>query len=149
MNTIQIDRKLDKVEGFLGAFPYNQMPKPKKKQFSLIINTSSSDEPGTHWLALVYKDNVYYFVDSYGRDITNITFSNKFRFAIKRFIGKKQYRYNKKLIQQLTSNTCGDYAIYFIHTLNNNISLQDSLKLFSSNLEYNDVCIKYLVKNLL
>ena len=122
MNTLQLDRTLDKINGFLGAFSYDQLPKSRKKMFSLIINTDSSRESGSHWIALVYKNNIYYFIDSYGRNFTNITFPDDFRLAITKYIGKKQCIYCKKFLQQLTSNTCGEYASYFVYMLSNNIT---------------------------
>ena len=145
MNTIQIDKKLDNVEGFLGAFPYDQIPKSKKKMFSLVINTSSSHEAGDHWLALVYKDGTYYFMDSYGRNFTDLTFPEDFRTIIKKYIGNKKSVHNKKLLQQLTSNTCGEYAIYFVYMLSNNTSLKNSLRVFNNNLKYNDEYITRLI----
>ena len=146
MNTIQIDKKLDNVEGFLGAFPYDQIPKSNKKMFSLVINTSSSHEPGDHWLALVYKDNVFYFLDSYGRNFTDTTFSKEFKLAITKYIGNKKCKYNKKLLQQLTSNTCAEYAIYFVYMLSKNISLRKMLENFTNSLKDNDKFVEQFVK---
>ena len=145
MNTIQIDKKLDKVKGFLGAFPYDQIPKSKKKLFSLVINTSSSRGPGDHWLALVYRNEIYYFLDSYGRNIKDITFSKEFREAIQNYIAKKHIIYNKRILQQITTNTCGYYAIYFVKMLSMNVSLKNSLKPFNNNLKYNDEYITSLI----
>ena len=145
MNTIEIDKKLDKVEGFLGAFPFDQIPKSKKNLFSLVINTSSSHGVGDHWLSLVYKDNIFYFLDSYGRNFTNLTFSEEFKSTIKKYIGNKKCMYNKKLLQQLTSNTCGEYAIYFVYMLSSNTSLKNSLKPFRDSLKYNDDYITRLI----
>ena len=145
MNTIQIDKKLDKIEGFLGTFPFDQVPITHRKKFSLVINTSSSHEPGDHWLALVYKDNIFYFLDSYGRNFTDLTFSEEFRLAIKKYTGKKKCKYNKKLLQQLTSNTCAGYAIYFVIMMSDDVSLKNALKPFNNNLKYNDDYITSLI----
>ena len=57
MDTLQIDKKIT-APGFLGAFPYDEIPeKPKSDAFSLVINTESSKEPGDHWLVLLYTKN--------------------------------------------------------------------------------------------
>ena len=116
--------------------------------FSLIINTDSSRETGAHWIALVYKDNVYYFIDSYGRNFTNVTFPDKFRLTIKKYIGKKQCIYCRKFLQQLTSNTCGEYASYFVYMLSHNTTLKKSLERFNTNLKSNDEYIKKFIRTL-
>ena len=138
MNTLQLDRTLDKISGFLGAFSYNQIPKSRRTMFSLILNTDSSDEPGSHWIALIYKNGVYYFMDSYGRDLTNVTFPDKFRKSMEKYMGKKSCIYCNKFLQQLTSNTCGAYACYFIYMLSSGFTLRKTLEVFSTNLKNND-----------
>lgn len=148
MNTLEIDKKLEKVAGYLGAFPYDEIPKSNNQAFSLIINTSSSNEPGDHWLALVYRNNVYYFLDSYGRDILDLTFPKEFKEAIKSYISDQKIIYNRKLLQQITSNTCGAYGIYFISLLNDGISLKKSLAVFTDNLKYNDYYVSIFVKDM-
>lgn len=148
MNTLEIDKKLEKVTGFLGAFAYDQLPKSKRQMFSLIINTSSSHEVGDHWLVLVYKNNVYYFIDSYGRGILDLTFSTDFKEAITRYVGEQKIIYNGKMLQQMLSNTCGDYAIYFVSMLSAGLSLKKAIKVFSDNLKLNDLYVTLFVKNL-
>ena len=119
------------------------------KLFSLVVNTSSSHEPGDHWLALVYRNNVYYFLDSYGRDITDITFPEEFKEAIKRYVGGEKILYNRKILQQILSNACGDYAIYFVRMFSSGDSLKKSLTVFTDNLKYNDVYVTNFVKHLM
>ena len=59
MNTIQIDEKLKHIPTFLGAFPYDQLPKSKKHSYSLIINTEPSTAEGDHWLALIFREKKF------------------------------------------------------------------------------------------
>ena len=116
MDTLQIDKKITSP-GFLGAFPYDEIPeKPKSEaeEFSLVINTESSKEPGEHWLVLLYKKPYFYFLDSFGRSVYDGTFSNQFAKTIKNYIGNVRYKSNNKWLQQLTSNACGDYCVYII-----------------------------------
>ena len=149
LNTLQIDKKLENIHGFLGAFPYDELPKSRRKLFSLVVNTSSSHEPGDHWLALVYRNNAYYFLDSYGRDITDMTFPEEFKEAIKRYVGGEKILYNRKILQQILSNACGDYAIYFVRMFSSGDSLKKSLTVFTDNLKYNDVYVTNFVKHLM
>ena len=147
MDTLQIDKKIT-VPGFLGTFPYDEIPqKPKSDTFSLVINTESSKEPGDHWLVLLYKKPYFYFLDSYGRSLHDGTFSSEFTKAIKVYIGRTRYKSNKKWLQQLTSNACGDYCVYFIMEMSKN-SLDKVLSVFGYNFSKNDKFVEYYVKKL-
>ena len=127
MDTLQIDKKII-APGFLGAFPYDELPeKPKSDTFSVVINSESSKEPGEHWLVLLYKKPSFYFLDSYGRSLHDQTFSSHFTKTIKSYIGNARYKFNRKMLQQLTSNACGDYCVYFI----NEMSKRSFVKVFS------------------
>ena len=87
LTTIEINAKLRNVEGFLGTYASDEIPpKPDLKTFSIVVNVDSSRKPGSHWIALVYKTNTFYFIDSYGRRITNILFADEFKTTIYRTI---------------------------------------------------------------
>ena len=135
MNTLQLDRKIT-APGFLGAFPYDQIPtKPDSKLFSLIVNTDLHNEPGDHWIVLLFKEPQYYFFDSYGRSFNDVTFPAKFSKTIKNYIGSTRFRYNKQLLQQFTSNVCGEYCVFFIREMTNK-TFKSVLGLFSDNLYF-------------
>lgn len=138
MNTLQIDRKLKNENGYLGAYAFDILPRSKRKQFSLVINTASHREEGEHWLCLIYKDNTFYFMDSYGRNFTHFTFSTEFRTTIARYIGNRKCRFNKEMLQGLTSNCCGLYAIFFIKMLNRNKTMRQIASYFTGNTHLND-----------
>ena len=147
MDTLQIDKKIT-APGFLGAFPYDELPqKHKSDTFSLVINTESSKESGDHWLVLLYKKPYFYFLDSYGRSMYDGTFSNRFTRTIKSFIGNARYKFNRKMLQQLTSNACGDYCVYFIMEMSKN-SFEKVLSVFGNDWSKNDKYVKHYVKNL-
>ena len=147
MDTLQIDKKITAPE-FLGAFPYDGLPKkPKCDIFSLVINTESSKEPGDHWLVLLYKKPYFYFVDSYGRTLHDQTFPSQFTSTIKNYIGNVRYKFNKKWLQQLTTNACGDYCVYFIMEMSKK-SFEKVLSVFGNDWSKNDKYVKHYVKNL-
>ena len=147
MDTLQIDAII-KAPGFLGAVPYDELPKqPNSKLFSLVINTSPSSESGDHWLALVYKSPVYYFLDSYGRSLSDPTFTQDFVRTMKSYIGHGKIIYQKKLLQSLMSNVCGEYCIYFISEIVNS-SLKNVISVFSGDLKSNDNYVFEYVKQL-
>ena len=147
MDTLQLDAII-KTPGFLGAFAYDELPRqPKSELYSLVINTSPSSEPGDHWLSLVYKKQVYYFLDSYGRTLTDTTFSQDFVAKIKSYIGGVKVVYQKKLLQQLMSNVCGEYSVYFISELAKR-SFNSVMRVFSADLKNNDSYVFKYVKEL-
>ena len=147
MDTLQIDKRIT-APGFLGTFPYDKIPKKQASDtFSLVINTESSQEPGEHWLVLLYKKPFFYFFDSYGRSFHDQTFSRQFTRTLKNYIGNARYRFNRKMLQQLTSNACGDYCVYFIMEMSKK-SFENTLSVFGSNLAKNDKYVLHYVKNL-
>lgn len=140
MDTLQIDRALDKVPGFLGAFPFNELPDKPSSDFSVIVNTDAG--PGDHWLALVRMQDKIYFHDSYGRKPDNELFTLEFIKSMKDYISGDCVS-NTKLIQQLMSNVCGFHCIYFILEIQKN-SFDQVLSVFTKNLKKNDdIVVKY------
>ncbi len=132
----------------MGAVPFDELPEhPNSETFSLVINTSPSSESGDHWLALVYKNSLYYFLDSYGRTLSDETFSQEFVKAIKNYVGNVKIIYQKRLLQQLMSNVCGDYCIYFISELANR-NFNSVMSVFSADLQSNDSYVFKYVKML-
>ena len=136
MNTLDIDWKIT-VPGFLGAHAYDAIPPRPRHNHSMVVNTSSSQEPGDHWLAIACKDNTIYFMDSYGRSMSDFTFSKDFRRTIKDYVGSSKVIHNKRWLQSLTSNACGDYAVYFIEELFRS-GFNAMLSVFTDNAERND-----------
>ena len=147
MDTLKIDKKIT-APGFVGAFPYDELPqKSKSDTFSLVINTESSKEQGDHWLVLLYKKPYFYFLDSYGRSMHDGTFSSQFTRTIKSYVGNARYKFNRKMLQQLTSNVCGDYCVYFIMEMSKK-SLENVLSIFGDDLAKNDNYVKNYVNSL-
>ena len=143
MDTLQLDLAI-KAKGFLGAFPYDDLSEKPGGDFSIVVNTAPSNQAGSHWLALLYKYKKWYFLDSYGRTLIDDTFSNSFVKAIKNYAGGKLV-YNKQWLQQITSNVCGQYSIYFITEMQYK-RLGDVLEVFTTNLAKNDTFVRNYVK---
>ena len=144
MDTLEIDRALAKVPGFLGAHAFNELPEKPNGDYSLVVNTNA--EQGEHWLAIVRKHGTNYFIDSFGRPPSSSLFSKDFRETIKSYVGAMKY--NKEWFQSLTSNACGMYCVYFISELEKN-SFINIFKVFSDNFEKNDEYVeKYLYNNI-
>ena len=146
MDTMEIDKKIS-VPGFLGAFAYDDLPARRDDNFSLVINTEAETEPGDHWVALVKKDKLIYFLDSYGRNVKDPTFPSGFKEAVLQYLGNSKWKFNPLLLQQFTSNVCGDYCVYFIQELDKS-TLTKALSIFSDNLSKNDRLVVEYVKNM-
>ena len=148
MNTLDIDEKLKHVEGFLGAFPYDKIPKSRKKFYSMIVNTEPDSEPGDHWLVLVYRRGRFWFLDSFGRDYNNFTFSIAFQNTIRNYIAGRPHVFNRKLLQQFTSNACGFYACYFVHMFSKRSLPTNLVSNFTDNLKRNDMYVRDYVSKI-
>ena len=107
MNSRQIRRILQSdamaSDLYRGIYPMDRLPRMEPGYY--IINTDNHDEPGKHWL-VVYNDHgqIEYF-DSFGRPPLDK--------RLKSFLGNN-YKYNATELQQLFSNACGFYCVYYI-----------------------------------
>jgi len=146
MNNSQID-KLIKTNTYLGSFAYDEIPKVPDNDFSLVANTESSNEPGEHWIAIIRKQAKFYFFDTYGRTLTDSTLSTKFVNAIKLLTRNSSIQFNTQWLQQITSNVCGAYCIFFINEMNNH-DFNYVLSKFTNNLKSNDNFILNYVKKI-
>ena len=130
-----------KTSGFLGAFAFDELPRLTKKKWSVIVNTAPKSDEGEHWIAIVRKGDKTYFMDSYGRKLSfsETTFSFEFVSKLKnKLIGPIVN--NPLMLQRLTSNACGYYAMYFVERLSVD-NLKNTLKPFSSDLKKNDMYV--------
>ena len=97
---------------FIGCYPFDKLHTIRKRRsFSLVINTGSSDTMGEHWLAVkVIKQKCFYF-DSFGLPIINEEIKN----FLKDY-GKSYY--SRVCIQDIESNKCGYFCIMFLKSVN-------------------------------
>ena len=104
MDTCQILHSVEQddciYENFLGVFPRDLIPKFRGDS-SLIANTDTSNEEGTHWIAMFKENNLCEFFDSYGRP----PFENS-------YVGFN-VKYNEMKLQSDYSEVCGEYCLYF------------------------------------
>ena len=85
MDTLEIDRVLAKVPGFLGAHAFNELPAKPSGDYSIVVNTNAKE--GQHWLAIVRKNGKNYFLDSFGRSLESELFSEEFRKTVRSYVG--------------------------------------------------------------
>ena len=89
---------------YRGTFPMDRLPTERVNGI-YIINTDDHDQPGGHWVAVFVTDERVEYFDSYGLPPLDS--------RCERFLGTN-YWFNTYQLQQLYSNACGFYCVYFV-----------------------------------
>ena len=97
------------VDGFVGAFPCDRIPvmNSKLKKYSVIVNLDTSQNAGSHWIALLIKNKTVYYYDPLGQKNNNdyiTSFMSNFTVQL----------YNDQQVQSKLSEYCGLYCLAFI-----------------------------------
>ena len=131
---------------FLGSFPCDIQPNPRrKKTFSVIFNISKHNEKGTHFVAIFADETRLLYFDPLGNACKNkyiLSFLSKHN--LNRKIRKKFPK-----IQSNESIFCGYYCIGFILAMTKKISIRKFFNMFDyDNLNNNDnIIIDFIHKN--
>lgn len=102
----QISARLAGLQGFLGCFPVDQMPRLRRGQ-CLIANADTSDGPGTHWIAISAQKGTPCIFDPFGCPP-----DPRMSALLSRFKGK--HCSNTLQYQPPESQACGPLAAYFL-----------------------------------
>lgn len=115
---------------------------PKSNSAIIIVNSDTSDKPGTHWLAIWIttskRQRLAYFFDSYGRAPLNTYIRN----FIKDHSNKISW--NVKQIQSLHTHTCGEYCCVFALSMAASKSFTCFFRQFDNDFDANDEKIHHL-----
>ena len=134
---------------FVGVYARNTLTRvvpPTHHSSAFIVNTDRNTGPGQHWVAIWFdakRSRAEYF-DSYG-------LSPAFFPEIERFIQKHStaYRYNNRPMQDVLSQVCGYYVLYFVLQKSRGVSLARIQQSFrTSPLYVNDRRVQRLVRGL-
>ena len=108
MNNFQIEKALKKVKSFQGVWTADTLKKVKfKYPLSIVVNTSKSSQPGTHWIAIVINHRRHgVLFNSFGY------FPPIFKTFMKKHCVK--WTYTKQRLQNPFSLSCGCYCVKFI-----------------------------------
>ena len=148
LSTTDLDKAMRHVVGYKGAHPCDMMPQDLKPPYSLIVNTDNSSKPGDHWIAIRVANGKVYFLDSFGRKFDNLSFPVDFRRTMRKMMRRRHLKFNNKLIQNLTSNACGYYAVYFLDGMSMEKRPKNLLKVFTEDLKRNDRFVVSYFKNI-
>ncbi len=137
MQSNQISKRLSSLKCFVGTFPRDLLPeKVNFRPAALVLNTDTSDKPGTHWVAIFLTTNGdgEYF-DSFG--FPPLT-SDIERFMENNCING--WTTNNITFQTpALSSTCGHYCILYLTHRCRGMSFQQFIAKFSRNTFLNDV----------
>lgn len=126
MNGSDITSLLKHLPIFAKVISSDQIPqKPKKKIY--VVNSDSSSDPGSHWLAVDYTGKKPMFFDSFGNPPSYYNFP--------------KMNHSPLILQSPSAETCGIYVIYYIYSRANKQSLSTMMRPFSSNKKKNDAYI--------
>ena len=148
LSTDKIDDLLRNYEKFKGAFPCDQIPKFLDNEYSIICNCDTSNQRGSHWVALVIRGNSAYFFDSFGRSYDNFSFPEAFRKYMGEICLNKNLHFQNKVLQSFHSYTCGEFCVYFIEQMHKNVNFSYIFRDFTENLKANDMKILKLYKGI-
>lgn len=100
---------------FLGVYPADSIPTIKNtKKSSVIFNLSKHNEPGTHYIAVLFKNNQIFYFDSYGKPLRNMYIKkNLLKFKLPMY-------FHNRPIQEKTSIFCGLYSLAYLKALQHN-----------------------------
>ena len=154
LNNVQLDH-LAKHHCSLGKYFYktvacDRLPKKpvKRTPVAYIVNTDPHDKPGKHWLALWTEGNKCEVFDSYGLPLEVYQTTKPLENWL-----KEQWKYvihNTSPLQSVYSQSCGDYALFFLIAKAEGQSLQDFLKQFKKHdYVYNDHKVGQMLKKMI
>ena len=101
-----------------------------------------SSKPGSHWVAFYFtKDQKGEFFDSYGEAPGG--YARNFITFLE--LNSKEWTSNKKQLQGMNSNVCGQYCIYYVVKMCRGNSLYSIVQPFVKNKQINDAFIDEFV----
>jgi hypothetical protein len=118
----------------VGVYAANKLPQKCKKPAAVIMNNQNSTMPGEHWSAafLPVRGKAEYFC-SYG--LRPLVASQE-KFLLR---NAKAYVYNKKELQQITTQECGRFCLLFLANKMSGLSMRQFLTNFDSSKKINDL----------
>src|SRR5579871_3123709 len=128
MNGFEIEKIISKFmcgcgSNFAGVFAADEIPE-RFAQYPIgyVVNTDPRLLPGQHWVAYFHSSpNSNEFFDSYGNHPST--------FSLKSY---PQLKYNKYCFQELESNVCGQYCIFYLYKRSKNFSLDYITQILSN-----------------
>lgn len=134
MNTANIKRALQGLSArSVGCYAADRIPFNLSLPAAFVANTHPNYKPGEHWVAVyINNDGDGTFFDSYGEPPT----VEHHRHRLRRWC--RRITYNKKRLQSLESEVCGEYCVMFLHHMCSGGDLQSFCSFFTGDTYRND-----------
>lgn len=125
---------------FGGVYAADELPKYIGSYGSYIVNLDPKNKPGSHWIALHFKNGTCYYFCSHGRKSGNI--------LILKFIenNSNKIECNTLMYQKPTTSTCGLFSLFFLYCIVRGKKLS---ALSPHRLDNNERIVQLSVKNCL
>lgn len=140
MNTRDLELCCSKYKLFCGVYPRDMLPIPRQRPCIIVANTDRSHERGTHWVAFYFTETTDYYFDSYGlypSQLEFVMYLNKY--------SHKNWVYNCKQLQGVSSAVCGHYVTLFTRCMSKGYSFDEFVHMFSNNHVENDKLVCKMV----
>ena len=150
MSTLQLDylAKRDPILApiFEGVFAADQLPHPPemRKPRAYIFNADPITKQGSHWFAMYTENNKCEVMDSYGLPLSWYSRSDAIDWIFDHF---ESINSNAKTLQEMNSQSCGQYALMYLKYRCRGKSMEDFVELFKKNdYVHNDHLVGELIK---
>lgn len=114
-----------------GVIALDQLPSVISKPSVYIVNTDPAHLPGTHWLAVYFDSPVSEHFDSSGQKPPP-------SLELELIFHSSMYMYNTSRVQSFTSNTCGEFSLFFCYFRCRGFTFKEIMNMFTGNLEENE-----------
>ena len=120
------------ISSFYGrVVALDQIPSLIEKPTIFIVNTDPAALPGTHWLSVFFNFGFNKHFDSSGHLLS---------LALQQELISQGplYMYNTMRVQSFTSDTCGQFCLFFCYFRCRGYSFTEIMNMFTSSLELNE-----------
>jgi len=135
LTNFEIDDMMRKRNSYAGTIPSDKiievigpkMAQEKPKKVSFIMNLDTSDEPGSHWVAILIdpkKQRIMYF-DSFGRPPTDQVKAD-LKSLVSGYGEPFKFKWNQIKWQDVRTDTCGYHAMLFLENMMDGKSFQQA-----------------------
>lgn len=134
---------------FAGVFAADELPGVPElwSKRAYIVNTDPMGQPGTHWLAIFTHKHTCEIMDSYGLPLQWYRPKDVHEWVSEHF---QQITSNAVTLQEMKSQSCGQYTLMYLKMKARGHSLADFVALFKKgDYVYNDHAVGEMVKPLL
>ena len=154
LNNVQLDQLAHSQPTlkryFYGTRPCDRLPSSPDKQgpMAYIVNTDPAGQPGRHWIALWTHNGACEILDSYALPLDTYQTTA----PLQRWLDRHWERVipNKQSLQSLYSQSCGDYALFFLIDRSQGKSMQEFVKRFDKHdYVHNDHQVGQMLKRLI